>query len=246
MTSELKLTSALQQGSTFSFELNLDVLPLNSANNAVETSPTTHCFNEHKQLLAGFKILVVEDNKINQQVVKEFLTLSGLLVTVANNGLEALEQLAHNEFAAVLMDMHMPEMDGFETTQQLRLQARFKSLPILALSAGVTPEEQARSLAVGINEFIIKPIIPDQLLNSLTRWIQPQAQQTVPLSYDDLSFFDFENLLGLLGHNHTLLTEILQTFKDNNLCFLAELNDLVHAQDRLAIRALVHTLKGTS
>ena len=252
MGSQLSLSSAPEQGSSFSFELCLAVLPLHLTNNAAKTNASQLTFKENNQSLAGYKVLVVEDNIINQQVVKEFLNLSGILVTIANNGVEALELLAQQQFSAVLMDMHMPVMDGFETTRQLRLQTRFKNLPVLALSAGVTTEEQTHCLASGINEFISKPINPDQLLNVLTRWIKPEVAETplaikaAPLSYDDLAVFDFKTLLTLIGHNQTLLLDILQTFKNSFPNFLADLNNLILAEDRLAAQTIVHTLKGTS
>ena len=252
MDSKLSLSSLLKQGSTFSFELSLELQPLNFAHNAVKVSPFPLTSNENAPSLAGYKVLVVEDNKINQQVVEKFLSLSGILVSVANNGQEALEQLSQNDFSAVLMDMHMPVMDGFEATQQLRLQPRFAKLPVLALSAGVTSEEQARCLAVGINEFICKPINPHQLFNTLVQWIKPevipaqQVEEDIPISYDDLAYFDFKNILSVLGDNRTLLAELLQEFKKSMQGFLAELKDVLAAEDRLAARALVHTLKGTT
>ena len=252
MDSKLNLSSVPEQGSIFSFELILEILPFNFTDNTPKSSLLAIPFNEISQSLAGYKVLVVEDNKINQQVIETFLSLSGILVSVANNGVEALEQLAENEFAAVLMDMHMPVMDGFEATLQLRLDARFKNLPILALSSGVTPEEQAHCLAAGINEFISKPINPHQLLNTLIRWIKPeafqlqQAKEAAVLYYDDLVLFDVDNLLSLLGNNQTFLVEILQEFKISMQNFLPKLNDLLLAQDRLAIKALVHDLKGTA
>ena len=252
MGSQLTLSSEPEQGSTFSFELCLAVLPLHLANNVASAQPSQLTAKDPIQSLAGYKVLVVEDNIINQQVVTEFLRLSGILVSVANNGVEALELLAQNDFAAVLMDMHMPVMDGFETTKQIRLQTRFKNLPVLALSAGVTTEEQVRCLASGINEFISKPVNPDQLLNALIRWIKPEAAETAlaiiaaPLSYDDLAVFDFKTILTLIGHNQSLLLDILKTFKDSFVHFLADLNALLLAKDRLAAQALVHALKGTS
>jgi len=252
MGSQLSLSSVPEQGSTFSFELCLAVLPLNLANNAASAQPSKLTCKDNNQSLAGYEVLVVEDNIINQQVVTEFLGLSGILVTLANNGVEALELLAQQQFSAVLMDMHMPVMDGFETTRQIRLQARFKNLPVLALSAGVTTEEQARCLAAGINEFISKPVNPDLLLNALIRWIKPEAAETplaiiaAPLSYDDLAVFDFKTVLTLIGHNQSLLLDILQLFKESLPNFLVDLNALLLAKDRLAAQALVHSLKGTS
>jgi CheY-like chemotaxis protein len=115
--------------------------------------------------------LVAEDNMINQLVVREFLKLSGFVVTIVNNGQEALNQLASDEFDVVLMDAHMPVMDGFEATALIRSQPRFANLPIIALTAGVTQDEREQCLNCGMNDFVAKPIVPETLLATLSHWL---------------------------------------------------------------------------
>jgi len=89
---------------------------------------------------SGQSILLVEDNPINQELANDLLTSAGLKVTVANNGLEALEWLDKSTFACVLMDVQMPEMDGLEATRRIRLDPRFRALPVLAMTAGAMAE----------------------------------------------------------------------------------------------------------
>jgi CheY-like chemotaxis protein/HPt (histidine-containing phosphotransfer) domain-containing protein len=108
----------------------------------------------------------------NQQIIQEFLNLSGISVDIANEGQEALTLLATTEFDAVLMDIHMPVMDGFEATRQIRVLPGFSTLPIIALTAGVTEEERGQYLAAGMNDFISKPINPVQLLSILVHWLK--------------------------------------------------------------------------
>ena len=108
---------------------------------------------------------------INQQVVKEFLKLSGMDVAIANNGQEALDLLGKQEFDAILMDVHMPVMDGLEATRQIRSSLGLQ-LPIIALTAGVTQEEQDICLGTGMNDFVATPVHPEALILALARWIK--------------------------------------------------------------------------
>ena len=168
MGSHILVESALGQGSRFSFEVLLGM-----PTTIIEKPETTRLspLNNVGQLPVGTRILVAEDNTFNQQVVMELLRLSGASVEVANNGEEALALLELGEFDAVLMDVHMPVMDGFEATQKIRNLAEFAQLPVIALTAGVTQEERNLCLAAGMNDFINKPINTQQLLSTLTRWI---------------------------------------------------------------------------
>ena len=120
------------------------------------------------------RILVVEDNFFNQQIVKEILQLSGVNVELANNGVEALAILAERSFDAVLMDIHMPVMDGFEATQHIRKLPEFAELPVLALTAGVTEEEYEQCKACGMTDFVSKPIERAKLLSTLAKWVKPR------------------------------------------------------------------------
>ena len=168
MGSPILVESSLGQGSCFSFDVLLGV-PLTT----IEKSETTRVLplNNMGQLLLGIRILVAEDNIFNQQIVMELLQLSGASVEIANNGEEALAMLAQQDFDGVLMDVHMPIMDGFEATQRIRSLAQFAQLPVIALSAGVTQEERHLCLAAGMNDFVNKPINTQQLISTLTRWI---------------------------------------------------------------------------
>ena len=124
------------------------------------------------QNLKGLRILLVEDNAINLQVVREFLKISGIQVVSANNGQEALEMLDKQEVDAILMDVHMPVMGGVEATRRIRAQAKYASLPIIALSAGVTQEERDNCLSCGMNDFVAKPVNPEALLAALLKWVR--------------------------------------------------------------------------
>jgi CheY-like chemotaxis protein len=116
--------------------------------------------------------LVVEDNLVVQEMIGEFLTLSGAQVDIASNGLEALQLLSKKTYAAVLMDTQMPVMDGLTTAIQIRKHEHLKHLPIIGLSAGISPKERDACLASGMNDFLSKPFKPMQLVAHLKALIE--------------------------------------------------------------------------
>ena len=123
--------------------------------------------------LGGARILLAEDNEINQQIATELLEGVGAKVTIANNGREAVEMLWSGPsppFDVVLMDLQMPEMDGYQATAKLRSDARFATLPIIAMTAHATVEERQRCLAAGMNDHIAKPIDPGNLFATVGRF----------------------------------------------------------------------------
>ena len=140
---------------------------------------------EQARPLRGARILLTEDNDINQQIAVELLEGAGASVNVANNGREAVDILSNGPqpppFDVVLMDLQMPEMDGYQATARLRADARFAALPIIAMTAHATMEEKQRCLAAGMNDHISKPIDPANLFETVGRFYKPltlQPQQT--------------------------------------------------------------------
>jgi signal transduction histidine kinase/CheY-like chemotaxis protein len=122
--------------------------------------------------LRGAKILLAEDNKINQMVAKELLRVEGFETTVADNGRIAVELLNEQKFDLVLMDVQMPEMDGYEAARTIRADERFKDLPILAMTANAMAGDKELCLEAGMNDHIAKPIEPKILYNALIKWIR--------------------------------------------------------------------------
>ncbi len=131
---------------------------------------------EQPDLLAGVRILLAEDNEINQQIAVELLEGVGARVQVAGNGRVAVEALlaAPTGYDVVLMDLQMPEMDGYQATAQIREDARFTELPILAMTAHATIEERQQCLAAGMNDHIAKPIDPGLLFDTVARHCVPR------------------------------------------------------------------------
>jgi PAS domain S-box-containing protein len=123
--------------------------------------------------LRGARILLVEDNELNQEVALAVLGNAGIDVSVAGNGQEALDMLARQDFDAVLMDCQMPVMDGYAATRALRQQPQWQSLPVIAMTANAMVGDRDAALAAGMNDHIAKPINVDEMLSTLAYWVGP-------------------------------------------------------------------------
>ena len=134
----------------------------------------------------GIRVLLVEDNEMNQQVATELLQSAGAIVTVANHGGEAVEMLTAKEeappFDVVFMDMQMPVMDGLTATKVLRTKPYLQKLPIIAMTAHALVEERQRCLDAGMNDHVGKPIDPDVLFATLIRWAHPRPATAAPVT----------------------------------------------------------------
>lgn len=166
MNSDIQAWSRPNHGSRFWFDLDL---PFGSALN--DSSDLNE--SERTEITAGARILVAEDNQINQRVLMEVLRQAGYKPYGASNGLEALERMSSGEVDLVLMDCQMPELDGFEATERWRasIYPAASELPILALTANATKAVRERALASGMNDYLSKPIRPEILVRSIERWL---------------------------------------------------------------------------
>jgi CheY-like chemotaxis protein len=165
------------QGAIFSFELCLGVAANMPVLESIQSKiPMPGGLEQELKLslnpIQGARILLVEDNRINQLVVKKFLELSRLEVTLANNGLEAINLLENSDFDAILMDVHMPVMDGIEATKLIIETGKHPHLPIIALTAGVTSEEREACAESGMCDFIAKPVHSEILASKLLKWVK--------------------------------------------------------------------------
>ncbi len=125
---------------------------------------------------------MVEDNEVNQQVAQEILSGAGIKVFLASDGQEAVEAVKKNEYDAVLMDVQMPVLDGYEATRVIRSDPRYKELPIIAMTAHAMTGDREKSLEAGMNDHVTKPIDPNQLFATLVKWIQPIERRYEPTS----------------------------------------------------------------
>ncbi|WP_030073424.1 PAS domain-containing hybrid sensor histidine kinase/response regulator [Halomonas alkaliantarctica] len=162
MGGTLGVSSEKGVGSCFSIKLTLPIASQPEAQ--ARQSPPLNTHN-----LVGKRVLLAEDNPVNQALTRRLLEDLGLEVIVVNNGCEALEQLQKRDVELILMDLQMPEMDGFEAARRIR--RKNNTLPIIALSAAVLDEERQNALSAGMNEHLAKPINSQQLAAAVVRWL---------------------------------------------------------------------------
>ena len=163
MGGELLVESQTGTGSTFSFILTF----AKAGDHQPRLAEKAADVRELVQLLQGKRVLLTEDNRINQLVATKMLEKNGLLVNIANNGAEAIQRLQEAVYDVVLMDIQMPVMDGLEATRLIRQDAMFATLPIVAMSAGVTLDEKDACDKAGMTSFVAKPINSAELMNKL-------------------------------------------------------------------------------
>ncbi|MBF0126157.1 MAG: response regulator [Magnetococcales bacterium] len=181
--------------------------------------------------IGGARVLLAEDNYINQQVASELLARVGVTVEIANNGQEAVEKVQGHTYDAVLMDVQMPIMDGHAATRAIRSDPGFQTLPIIAMTAHVLESAREASLASGMNDHITKPIDIKQLYATLTRWINPDGNDRrfgVPTGTSAppqreasgilppvLAGIDLRNAMIRLGGQERFFKAVLMRFKDH-------------------------------
>jgi CheY-like chemotaxis protein/HPt (histidine-containing phosphotransfer) domain-containing protein len=198
--------------------------------------------------LAGLRVLLVEDNAINQLVGQTTLERLGASVALADDGQAALAMLDEapaDAFDVVLMDMHMPRMDGLEATRRIRAAPRNARLPVIGMTAAALPEDRALCLQAGMVDHITKPIVVDDLLATLHRWVPPRP--SAPPAADDagaLPGFDLAPILKMLRGDLAAVQRLLRSFALQEATAAAEVQALV-AQgrpDQAAQR--LHRLRG--
>jgi len=196
--------------------------------------------------LRGVRVLLVEDNQINQQIARELLEAKGVQVTLANNGQEALDLLQGAAepvpWSVVLMDLQMPVMDGHEATKLLRAQKRFARLPIVALTAHASVEEGERCLSAGMNAHLSKPIDPAALYQAIAYWSKAASLiQTLQIAGVNVA-----QGLRNCGGNSATYESLLQKFLNHSVDRAGTLRQAIKAQDFATAERAAHTLKGVS
>ncbi len=229
---------------------------------AHDVVPASGDTDEHGGRVAGARILLTEDNEINQQIAVELLEGAGAQVQIANNGQEAVEKVAQSVFDVVLMDLQMPVMDGFQATAKIRSDPRFARLPIIAMTAHATVEERQKCLNAGMDDHISKPIDPVTMFETIGKHYRPapagkqeapkpastKPQPSVPSPevLSDLPGIDVALGLKRVAGNRKLYLKLLRDFHRDYPAAVGTIEEAIAGKrDEEALR-LSHTLKGVS
>lgn len=211
--------------------------------------------------MRGVRVLVTEDNEINQQVAQEMLEDAGLSVRIATNGREAVHAVRESSFDVVLMDIQMPEMNGIEAVKEIRKDPRFTELPIIAMTAHAMAEDREKSLTAGMNDHITKPIDPEQLFSVLLKWIKPietvesthipdQSERKKDIMKDiifpDMPGIDIKAGLKTTSNNLRLYRDMLVKFYKNYSGIAEQIKTALEKEDLELVQRLSHTVKGVS
>jgi two-component system sensor histidine kinase/response regulator len=215
--------------------------------------------------LWGARMLLVEDNEINREVATEMLEDIGVVVTVAENGRRALDLLGARSFDLVLMDVQMPVLDGIAATVAIRAMPALHALPVIAMTANAMAEDRQRCLDAGMNDFVAKPIDPDQLWRALLRWTprRPEASgdevvdavrdaaERVPGATALVLPWPVDGLDTVAGLHRCLgkpdfYRSLLQQFVDRQAHICYQIEQALHAAQWERAQRLAHTLKGVA
>ncbi len=255
--------STLGKGSTFYFSIEFGETRKKDSVKEIRIKSEL----EATSLLRGARVLLVEDNEINQEFTLEILRGAGMKVKVANNGLEAVNMVKDSEYDIVLMDIRMPVMDGYHATAEIRKNFDSKALPIIAVTASAMSGDQTKSLLVGMNDHIAKPFNTALLLQKMSHLVM--VKKNITLKDDSfqniepkslvvtapalgknpdftISGIDVKTVLIRLGGDYELFDKILIKFYENYKNDFKEIRQMVRQGNIEAAANLVHDIKGVA
>lgn len=243
----ISVESEIGKGSTFSFTANFaiaDSIPIKQEEG--EIARLTRIFEKKK-------ILLIEDNLINLQMTKEILDQLGFDTDTAENGFIALQRVEQKCYDAILIDIRMPEMDGYETTRRIRALQDTENLPIIALSADAVEGVAEKAKAAGMNGYLTKPLNPLKLIDILKSYIEIEAisedledlpDERTEAVKDAQACLDWEKGVRRIGGNKRKYREIIRQFIINHSEDANKLEYLLSSNDLTEAKILVHTIKG--
>ncbi len=216
-------------------------------------------FKEIEKEFKGFNILLVEDNPINQQVAEQILTATGAGIEAATNGKVAIEMLQKQNYDLILMDIQMPEMDGYEATRIIRTELEMKNIPILAMTAHAMRGDRERCLLAGMDGYIPKPIDKEQMISTIRSFLfkeeedsaltVPPKKEILESKNNDFSRFNEINIdeaLERIGGDLDILISILLNFLRYNINFTTEMQTLLNENKLNEAGNKAHTIKGSA
>jgi signal transduction histidine kinase/HPt (histidine-containing phosphotransfer) domain-containing protein/ActR/RegA family two-component response regulator len=244
MGGTIGVDSAPGQGSTFHFTVRLGRVSAARQDTQPETDPLMQ--------FPGARVLIVEDNALNQRLAKELLKQLGANVALAANGIEAVEAAGRERFDAILMDVQMPEMDGLEATRRIRAQPGGRDVPILAMTAHALAGSREQCLAAGMNDFIGKPITVRGVIAVLSRFLPAMSAAATagggaaPSLPETLPGIAVRRAVRRLGGNEALVRTSLLEFQRDYGDMVAQLERALAGGDAAGASRFAHTLKGVA
>ena len=247
---------------TSSILFDTAVVALGAEQERTETVEAEPSFNIDR--MRGARVLLVEDNEINQEVAIGQLEEAELFVDLAENGAVAVRMVRENDYDSVLMDMQMPVMDGIEATRIIRADSRFHTLPIIAMTANALVSDREMCLEAGMNDHIGKPIDPDQLLGVLLRWIKrpegdgaattdrtsAKAPGAVANIFDaaalEIAGIEVKSALKRTGGNRKRYETLLRRFAQQQASTVEGIRKALSAGDAATAERAAHSLKGAA
>ena len=211
--------------------------------------------------ISGAQVLLVEDNPINQQVATDILNNVGLMVSLANDGIQAVKKVQQQRFDAILMDVQMPKMDGYQATLNIRNMPHLNNVPIIAMTAHAFASDRQKCLDVGMNDYVTKPIDTKTLYATLVQWINPTGSDTrfgqqpeqvrapvvmerlLPFSLDG---FDISDAMTRFANDHERFKTFLFSFQRDYSETTAEIRMALERNDDAGAVRLAHTMKGVA
>ena len=231
---EIGVDSKFMEGSTFWFELPFEI------GQQKKSAPETKSLLE-KNAIKGMRILVVDDNQLNREILIDLFNHyeKDILFTEASNGVQAIDFLTKKEFDFVLMDIQMPQLDGYATSKKIRDELGLKNLPIIAMTAHDLTDEAEKCFKAGMNDYISKPVDLDHLLNKMARFL-PRKKY----NYRKNGVINLQHLIDLSKDNKAKMLKYIDIFLKNVPKDLIWLKNSVEKKDYKEIRNAAHKLKG--
>ena len=241
------------------FDTISDAFDDRATSNSIAINQTNLMDVDITEGVRGANILLVEDNEVNQQVATELLELAQFNVTIANNGLEAVEALQNSMFDVVLMDIQMPVMDGYLATDKIRNELQMTDIPIVAMTANAMASDKEKCLNAGMNDHVAKPIDPNALFSVLNQWITPKQRELpelIGMEESELSDakvelpilegFDVESAVARMGGRLKSYNKALNMVSETLLSSVEETKQALESDDIAQAGLVTHTLKGVS
>lgn len=265
MGGNIRVQSQPGKGSCFIFTITLERSPVEVTNTNLSSPSSPDIISQYHSFLKGRRLLVVEDNPTNQEITLAVLDLVGIQPRLVDNGMAALAAVKEMPFDAVLMDIQMPQMDGFETTRAIRRIKAHDALPIIAMTAHTLKGDREKCMAAGMDGYISKPVSQEKLFKVLKKVIHGHGSASkVPRGACDLgrggvnkihqgtrlpavvSGIDIHPAMERLGADDPTFLRLLETFARNHQPMMEAIKAQWQDQDAVQLAAHLHSIKGAS